>query len=50
MKKCIVFFVILIAMLALAIITGYNEPANIETDALVENNPSHSINLESHSK
>lgn len=36
MKKCIVFFVLLIAMLVLAIITGYNDPDRLENQVVIE--------------
>jgi len=36
MKRCIVFFVILVAMLVLAIITGYNEPELLENQIVIE--------------
>ena len=36
MKRCIVFFVLLIAMLVLAIITGYNEPELLENQVAIE--------------
>ena len=36
MKRCIIFFVLLVAMLILAIITGYNEPEILENQIVIE--------------
>lgn len=36
MKRCVILFVLLIAMLVLAIITGYNEPELPQNQVAIE--------------
>ncbi|NND15838.1 MAG: hypothetical protein HKN89_05895 [Eudoraea sp.] len=50
MKKCVILFFVLIAMLALAIITGHNEPPILENTVVAENSEATTLDLESNLK
>jgi len=46
MKRCVIFFVVLIAMLVLAIIFGYNEPELPENQVVIESSEEQSKGFE----
>jgi len=46
MKKCVIFFVILVAMLVLAVITGNNEPTLMENTVVMETPQSNTLDFE----
>ncbi|MDH3795478.1 MAG: hypothetical protein OER83_01250 [Flavobacteriaceae bacterium] len=46
MKKCVIFFVVLVAMLVLAVITGYNDPNMMENTVVMETPQSNMLDFE----
>ncbi|WP_297690794.1 hypothetical protein [uncultured Eudoraea sp.] len=46
MKKCVILFVIFVAMLVLAVITGYNESTIMENTVVMETPQSNTLDFE----
>ncbi|MBT8236442.1 MAG: hypothetical protein KJO04_09640 [Bacteroidia bacterium] len=46
MKKCVIFFVILVAMLVLAVVSGHNEPTMMENTVVMETPQSNTLDFE----